>query len=382
MGRYFGYIGLALALLVPAVAKTQVYDQRTYPMAVVWDMDGEAADGDQIVLSTPVTDSYSYPIAAQPDTCRLVDVTFQDADSSITAGTLTVVGTDCYGDALTATYTMSSPINGVQTLTVGTASTAGSENLASGAYFATITSVSNGAVTGEGGAADTLIMGYSGTGSQYGYPLYGQLEYTRTDPPYRVVNIEGWKEGGRGSVITNVSGTWTATGGVGFIGLAVNDLIRIQDEAGNMRITRVVTYSSQTSIAVNPTITLPAAGQGQRVGFWYKKFLLSTDPQDGWIPVNGWDAAFWVFDVDAVAASTGIESRIQCVPGDFDKHAAVTIDSDAVLTGATGNAVTSLDLRLAPAYTWCRAGITFTPIGGDDADTADEDINLYMGFRR
>lgn len=386
MRRYIGYIGLALALLVPAAAKTQVFDQRTFPMAVAWDMDGEAADADQVITGTPIVDmdgSTSYTISgAQPDTCRLIDVTFQDADSSITAGTLTVVGTDCYGDNLTATYTMSSPIGGVQTLTVGTASTAASDNLASGAYFATITSIATGTVTGEGGAADTFIVGYSGTGSQYGYPMYGHLEYTRSDPPYRQVNIGVWKEGGRGSVITNSGTTWTATGGIGFIGLAANDLVQIRDEGGNTRTVQVATYTSQTSIVVSEAVTLPAAGQGQQIGFHYQKFLQSTDPQDGWFNVEGFDAAFFVFDVDAVAASTGLESRFQCVPGDIDKDAAITVDSDAVLTGATGNAVSSVDLRLAPAYSWCRFGVTYTPVGGDDADTADEDINIYLGMRR
>lgn len=377
MRRYLGYIGLTLALLVPAVARTQVFDQRTYPLAVAWDMDGEAADADQVVVSTPVTDSYTYPIAAQPDACRLLDATFTDADSSITAGTMTVTGTDCYGDALVATYSMSSPIGGVQSFTVGTVSTTNGENLASGAYFSSVTSIVTGAVTGEGGAGDTVTVGYSGTGTFYQYPMLGHVQYIQA-PPYRYVQL-GFKPAGRGVTITASGTTWTASGGAGFTGLNAGSLIAVNMPDGTRVETRVVTYTSSTSIVVADTIPFPTAGVK---GFEFARKLVSSDPQDGWFAVGGFDAGFFIYDVDALASSTGATSLIQCVPrghtGDFDDFA-ISVDTDNVLTGATGNAVTAIDLRLAP-YGYCRAGVTFDT--GDDADAANEDINLSVSLRR
>lgn len=379
MRRYIGYLGLALALLVPAAAKTQVFDQRSYPLAVAWDMDGEAADVDQVVVASSVIDSASYTVAANPDTCRLVDITLTDADTSISAGTLTVTGTDCYGDPLTATFTFSTGVTGQQDLTVGTVSTANSANLASAAYFNTVTTVAWGTVTGED-SDDLVSVGYTTGHALDQFPTYGHLEYTRGSAPFRFVNPD-WKASplGRLSTITASGTTWTATN-AGFTGLAANDLVKVNIN-GNISVTRVVTYTSATSIVVADTILFPSAGIQ---GFEYKKFLLSSDPQDGWMNVQGWDTLFYVFDVDAVAASTGITSDVSCTPfgvtGDFD-DAAVQVDADQVLTGATGNAVTSIDLRLAP-YSFCRFGVAFDGLGADDADSADEDINAYMGLRR
>jgi hypothetical protein len=376
MRRYIGYLGLALALLVPAAAKTQVFDQRSYPMAVAWDMDGEGADADQVVTSSSAIDDASYTVAANPDACRLLDVTFTDADSSITAGTLTVVGTDCYGDPLTATYDASSPINGVQSFTVGSVSTANNANLASGAYFKTVTSVSWGTITGED-SADLLTVGYSGTATFRQYPMYGHIHFMHR-PPYRYV-VPGFRESGRGVTITASGTTWTASGGAGFTGLGVDDLIRITLEDGSKITTKVTTYTSSSSIVVADTIPFPTAGIK---GFEYAKFLVSSDPQDGWFSVDGWDSAFLVVDVDAmVESTTGIESIVQCVPyattGSFD-DSAVQVDLDSFT--AAGNAVTSIDLRLASAYSYCRVGMDFD--SGDDADAADEDINISLGLRK
>ena len=35
-------------------------------------------------------------------------------------------------------------------------------------------------------------------------------------------------------------------------------------------------------------------------GFESQKFLLSSDPPDGWFRVDGWDSAFVIFDVEAI----------------------------------------------------------------------------------
>jgi hypothetical protein len=98
------YVGVIAALLL-SVASVHAQDVQRVPLAIAWDMDGEAADDDQIVAVATFADSTTFTLAAQPDTCRLVDITVTDADSSITAGVLTVTGTDCWGDALVCTFT-------------------------------------------------------------------------------------------------------------------------------------------------------------------------------------------------------------------------------------------------------------------------------------
>jgi hypothetical protein len=58
------------------------------------------ADVDRIVTSVDWGDG-ALTIAAQPDVPRNITVTLTDANASITAGTCTVVGTDCLGRAVT-----------------------------------------------------------------------------------------------------------------------------------------------------------------------------------------------------------------------------------------------------------------------------------------
>src|SRR5574341_274722 len=106
-----------------------------------------------LFVSQTLADTTSYTITAQPDTCRVVDITVTDADSSITAGVLTVTGTDCWGDAQTCTFTFAAGGSGVKALTYGTGS-------GLTCAFASVSTVANGALTGEG-VGDALIAGYT-----------------------------------------------------------------------------------------------------------------------------------------------------------------------------------------------------------------------------
>src|SRR5688572_18754447 len=99
---------LALAaILWPAAAQPQTTPQvRFATLASSFDLDGEAADADQVVTVATLADSTSFTVAADPDACRLVDATVVDADSSISAGTLTIDGFDCWSYPLRVTYNM------------------------------------------------------------------------------------------------------------------------------------------------------------------------------------------------------------------------------------------------------------------------------------
>lgn len=368
---------LAAALLAvasfcaPAYAQDAGNNATRAILAISYDLDGEAADDDQVVASVQLADAGSYTIAANPDICRLVDITITDADSSISAGVLTVTGTDCWGQPLTATFTFVAGGTGVKTLTVGTGK-------ASAAYFKTVTAVTNGTLTGEA-AGDLLKVGYTGN-SATGWPLFGR--YSTTASGLRYVDVFGSypvvirvKNGAATTDITTV-----VASAAPFANVAVGDVLRFS-VAGEVFLRRVTTRTDANNIIVNTGVTLPTTG----VTFDYKKFFFSTDPQDGWIPVGGWDVFTAMVQVDANVATGGVVSSIECVMRTLDS-AAVTPDvvfeedTATVASGSTGTDTTSIDLRLKPHYTHCRAGVKFGT--GDDGDGASENIDIVVGFRK
>lgn len=367
---------LAAGLLcgaAPLRAQTP-FAARQAPLALSFDLDGEAADDDQIVVSAQIADSTTYTIAAQPDSCRLVDVTITDANSSISAGVLTIVGTDCYDAPLTATFTFAAGGSGVKTLVVSGGARA------TAAYFKSVTTISNGVLTGEEGAGTDLIkVGYT-SNSVKGWPMYGRLALTRTG--VRRVDIfdnfevrELVKNGAATTDITAVSASTTAP----FANVAVGDLLIFN--VGGESIPRIVaTRSDADTITVNTGITLPTTG----LTFLYKKLYFSTDPQDGWIPVSGYDVFTVFFQVDANANTGGVISSVECGTIGVDGFAVLDVlfeeDTATVASAATGTDISSIDLRLKPQYTHCRVSVRFGT--GDDADAAAENIDIVVGLRR
>lgn len=366
-----------LAALPMAAMAQQPYAARQAVLATSFDLDGEAADADQVVASATLADSTSYTIAANPDICRLVDVTITDADSSITAGLLTVVGTDCWGYPLTATFTFAAGGSGVKTLTVIDSDSANPKK-ASGAFFKTVTTVSNGVLTGEG-VGDAITVGYTGN-SPKGWVLYGQQ--TATPSGGRWVDVFGSyssqvlvKNGAATTDVIAVSASTTAP----FENVAVGDML-IFNVSGEMIARTVATRADADTITVNAGVTLPTAG----LGFRYKKRFFSTDPQDGWIPVSGFDVFTSVVQVDLNANTGGVVSSIECATLAVDGFGVPDVifeeDTATVASAATGTDITTVDLRLKPQYTHCRAGIKFGT--GDDADAANEDIDIVVGLRK
>ena len=101
-------VGLALTLLLsafPVRGRAQVVATDRAPLALAFNLNGEAADPDQVVTSAAIADSTNYAIAAQPDTVRLLALTVTDADSSVTAGVVTVTGLDVWGLPKVCTHT-------------------------------------------------------------------------------------------------------------------------------------------------------------------------------------------------------------------------------------------------------------------------------------
>jgi hypothetical protein len=111
------------------------------------------ADPDRYVVSVNLTNA-ALTVAAQPDCPRNVTVTVTDTTPGITAGTVTVVGTDAAGRAVTEAFDFSDFESA--TAEVGTK------------IFATITSITAAGFTALGGSGDETII--VGCGTVIGLP--------------------------------------------------------------------------------------------------------------------------------------------------------------------------------------------------------------------
>lgn len=367
---------LAFSLALPMAAfPQQPYAARNVILASTFDLDGEGADADQVVAVAELADSTTFTLAADPDVCRLVDATVTDGDSSISAGTVTITGTDCWDYPIKATYAAAGG-TGVRTGTLIAFDSANPVR-GSGAYFKTITSVVSGVLTGESGAADTITVGVAAQARSW--PMYGAA--TRTPSGKRWVNIFGQYDVNclvtNGAATTDVVAVTAATTAC-FENVSVNDLL-IFNIGGEILVRKVATRADADTITVNTGITIATAG----VNFSYRKFYYFADPIDGWIPVKGWDTVSFMVQVDANASTGGVVSSIECAVESTDAPGTYDIvfeeDTATVATGAAGTDATTLDLRLKPHYTHCRAAVSFGTT--DDGDTAPENIDIVVGFR-
>lgn len=367
-------VAAALLAALPAWAQTP-YAVKTYTLASSFDLDGEPSDPDQIVTVVALTDSATYTIAAQPDTCRLIDIEVTDVDLSITGGILTVIGTDCWGYPLAGTFTFAAGGSGLKTLTPASVSFA-APHKASGAYFSSITSVTTDELTGEDGA-DAVTVGYSDN-SLKGWPMYGVESRTPSGRRFmdfsRSISGSAIVKNGASNVdITAVSASTTEP----FQNLAYGDLI-IFNVSGDVKVRKVLTVTDADNIIVDQGIDLPTAG----LNFSYKKFVFSTDPIDGWIHVQGHKSVAFAIEVDANANTGGVVTSVECASARSsdlpDDEIVVELDTDTIAPSLTGVAVTSINLDELPMYTHCRAGIKFGT--GDDGDTADEDIDMSVAL--
>lgn len=371
----WGVLALALALPVTADVPVQV---ESVILASAWDLDGESADANQVIEATALVDSGTsvadadWTIVAQPDTCRLLDMTL--VDTNLNAGTITVTGTDCWDAPLVATFAFTSGDDtGVVALTV-------SSGRASGAYFKTVTTVTTGVMTGE--SDETFTLGYATDGTPAQYSLYGVERHSFPGPigtnSGRWVDIFGSIKV-RKEVTTSGSASTTLTSldtDAPFQNVGVGDILFIQQGDRYLQ-RRVTARASANSITLNASVNIADADLAT---FNYKKQFVLADPQDGWIPVEGWDALVFIFDVDVTANTGGVISNVECATLGPTYEPLVQVDTATVASAAVGTDVSAIDLRLAPAYTHCRIGLEY--VTTDDADAAADDINLSVGFRR
>lgn len=367
---------LAVAALLPAFGHAQTGSRVTATLAVAWDMDGEAADPNQIVEAAGgvIVDNGTsvaaadYTITAQPDSCRLLDMTISDTD--MTAGTITVTGVGCLGEAKVCTWSAwtAGDDDGVKTLVCDDGE---------GAYMRSVTSITTGTMTGE--SDEYFLLGYS-SNSVNGWPMYGRVMSPGPNGEDQVDPFGSYPVGLRITTSATLSTTVTSvSSNAAFNSVTAGDLLLITVN-GRLYERKVTAKASANSITVNQAINIPAAG----VTFSFKKFFFSTNPADLLlIPVTGYSTLLVNWSVDANANTGGVVTAWECTSDrvEFPGARWVTVfTAITVASGATqGNSTDSIDLTLLP-YTYCRMGFKFGT--GDDADVADEDLNLSIVLSR
>jgi hypothetical protein len=380
-------VGLALALLLPAYpsrAQSAAAVERL-PLMIDFDLDGEAADADQVLdaaggIMADATD-YTAAIVAQPDICRLVDITVNDV-ANITAGTLTIVGTDCLGFVRTCTWAFTAADDdGVKTLTC---------NAGKSAHYAAITSITTGPLTGEGGA-DTITVGYTNN-SLAGWGAYGVLATSGPLDEHSVNILASYPSERLITTSGALSTTVTTVGAnAAFDVVRVNDLLLIQlpDQRGALQMyTRKVTAkASSNSITIASAINIPADG----VTFRFKRFYFSTDPFDNLgVMVAGYRTARFDWGVQANASTGGVVTRLACAanlgtPAPIEVTIAQPITTIATgattVDGAGAYSAISETINLEGdgglGYLACKQSFRFGT--NDDADAgAVERIHLYV----
>ena len=363
---------LVLAALLPTVVNAQEV-RKTATLAYAWDLDGEAADDNKVVEAAGgvIVDNgtsvaaANYTITAQPDTCRLLNMTISDTD--MTAGTITVTGVGCLGEPKVCTHSTwtAGDDDGLKTLVC-------TDGL--GAYMKEVTSITTGVMTGE--SDEYFLLGYSGVNSVNGWPMYGRLNEVGPNGEMGVdpfgsyaISLPITTSAALSTTVTSVS-----TNGA-FTNVAVGDLLLISMK-GRTYERKVTARASANSITVNQAINIPAAG----VTFALKRFWFSPNPaHEMFIPVGGFDTLTVNWSVDANANTGGVVTLLQCTDSkqpDFPTTPWVQINTTTVASAGTQSPTTeSINLDLLP-YQFCRFGMRFGT--GDDGDGADEDINLSV----
>lgn len=372
-----------LLCLLPAIviAQTKVEIATTKDggqLAYLWDMDGEAADDDQIVASADLADSTTFTLAAQPDTCRLVDMTITDANSSITAGTVTVTGVDCLGYTRVGVFSfavVATRGSGVKTIPVTVGPTGSS------LYLSSVVSVVSSALTGEeGGGTDLIKVGYT-SNSVYGWPMYGAAKTTaggrhRVDPFDSFLVSLPVKSAAVGS--NTLQCVVTSCGA--FTDVSVGDILLFMVDGINYERT-VTARASAHSITINGVgVTTTAQG----IQFRFKKKYFSTDPFDEmYILLDDWGKLQYNFYVTANANTGGVVTLLECMPrkeASFPTGTWHQYDTQTIATGTTlASTIINIDAEVLQLHA-CRFGFKFGT--GDDADAADESITLSYVVRK
>lgn len=364
---------LAAVLTALSLSADSTVQQETTAVILGFDLDGAAANDAAIFADTNIADGASYTITGQPDTCRALVATVTDADSSIAAGTVTVVGTDGNGLSQTTTFVL----NG------------GSGTRAITGTWCSVTSVSNGTVTGETAGTDKLRMGTTSTlAFQYpiaqglistpglgdagaGVPVVNPSDLYQPGAIFRWKKLEpGKKIKTTGTSATTAATSFTASGGA-FASIAQWDIISVVDASGVARLATVVARADSDNVTLDRPLLLNASGGHT---FYYRQRKVFNGILRGWVNVSGWSKNTFFIDVQQMTGTGGIDVVLECSYGYPMASFATVASSNIASAGTKVLSVPAID-----SYDACRVGTKWAT--NDDADAsagAEERINIYI----
>lgn len=341
MSRYLKAILALFVMAAPALAQTHASSRVDKPIVSKLDVDTPTitATTNYIVTSTNVVSS-TYTLAHQPDVPRNITGTITDTTPSITAGTITIVGTDVNGVSQTEAWSLVGP-----TLTfTGTK------------LFASVTSITGAGIVTLGGAGDeTIVMGVGSTVSYSFCSLSEPIESAGT------------------SVTSGSSATVTSTSSA-FALVGVGDELTFTNVSGQN--TRVVTArASASSITVDSAVNLGSAGTATR----YRTLTCGYGDTYGWMGLAPVHQALGIV-VRQMTATGGLDYVVQgrqrrglglplpLVSGNFS--AART--AGAAPTSTSGNV-----FEIADTITEVRVGFKFGTTD-DSSDTGPEQVDATL----
>ena len=345
------YTLLVAAAFLCSPAHAQVKNQWN-DVAVEFDLDGAQLDADLIVTVVDLT-NIALTIAAQPDICRRISITIVDTTPSITAGTTTIVGTDCDGDALTEAIDGSS----------------GAGTYISTGLFESVVSATNAAYATLGGSSDeTITVGTAAltVDSTY-YCTYRGISLQSIGSPYPVpYKIE---TSGSSTTVTAVTSTQSP-----FANLAAGDLIHVYTTAGGYQRRLVTAVASNISMTVDTAINLDVGG----ITFRYHKQDCGAGDRDGWLPLKGMGEGTFQIQFSQMTVNAGINYNVECKVDGY-------LAEEVIIIGPT-NVTAALDVTgnvFTEHWDLCRAGFIMASDAStydyDDAsDAGTEKIHVYI----
>lgn len=333
-----------IAFIVAVLLAPAAYAQRVdRPLTSKLDLDTPtiAATTNRIVTSVNLT-NVALTIAAQPDVPRNLTGTVTDTTPSVVAGTVTFVGTDINGAALTEVWNFATALTFTGTK-----------------LFATVTSATVAAASVLGGAGDETIV--VGVGSVVAY-RYCSL----SDP------LSG-DSGGRIETSSS-STTVTAVSGTPFTAVAVGDEITASGPAGQF--TRVITAkASSISLTVDSAVNLDVDGG---YGWTFRTLTCGYGDTAGWIRMVG-RAHSVAISIRQRTATGGIDYSIETRP-----RSGLGLPLQVLSGNLTGELITGVRDTTA-ANSWeitdtaaeVRVGLKFGTTD-DSSDTGPEMVDVVL----
>jgi hypothetical protein len=366
MNKLRAFLAGAILLVAPLTAVAQTRQQKSFPIVLGYDLDGAAASATAVVNTATAADSTTFTIAAQPDACRPLLLTITDANASITAGTLTVVGTDDNGNYKTTVFTFAA---------------AGSTTSALGTYCSVV-SVITGVLTGEGGGADTLSVGTTGA-APYQYPIaWGSplvLNTSSTADTHQAFQPNAAFQWAKTSPLALVKTTtanavaltsFTASSGA-FTLIGVGDIILVRDDKDRPVTLGVIAKADNDNITVDRPVTiLRATG----INYSFRRLKTGSGTYSGWFTTAPWQYFTIIVDVVQLVGTGGINVQVECTTFDVLTPVIISTLSPNITVVGTQAFVFS-----APHGDACRVGLQWaTNDDANDLTTNTEKINVYL----